>query len=302
MLTNKAYNDQAIAFSLKNKLKDYSQLIKLRLNTTVVFSTFIGYLLGSSGHVNVTGLFVVVIGGFLTVGAANGINQIIEKNSDKLMRRTENRPLATNRMSVEEAVIACLIMGILGVGMITMYLNTLSGVLSLVSLCLYGFLYTPLKKITPFSVYVGAVPGALPAIIGYVAASGTIGVMGWILFLIQFIWQFPHFYSIAWLCDDDYKRAGLKMMPIGTTKDRKAATQIVIFAALLIPVSLLPYMYGYSHIISTCFLVLVSGLFTWQSIQLYMKLDNPSAKKLMFYSIMYLPVMFLILLIDKMIS
>jgi len=302
MLTNKVYKDQAISFSFKNKLKDYSQLIKLRLNITVVFSTFIGYLLGSTGHINVTGLIVVVVGGFLTVGAANGINQIIEKNSDKLMKRTENRPLVTNRMSVEEAVIACLIMGIVGVGMITLYLNTLSGILSLVSLCLYGFLYTPLKKVTPFSVYVGAVPGALPAIIGFVAASGAMGVMGWILFLIQFIWQFPHFYSIAWLCDDDYKRAGLKMMPIGTTKDRKAATQIVIFAALLIPVSLLPYMYGYSHIISTCLLVLVSGLFTLQSIQLYLKLNNASAKKLMFYSIMYLPVMFLILLIDKMIS
>jgi len=302
MLANKAFQEKGVSFSLKNKLRDYSQLIKLRLNITVVFSTFIGYLLGSTGHINLTGLIVVVAGGFLTVGAANGINQIIEKNSDKLMKRTENRPLATNRMSVEEAVIACLIMGVIGVGMITVYLNTLAGVLSLVSLCLYGFLYTPLKKVTPLSVYVGAVPGALPTIIGFVAASGVMGVMGWILFLIQLIWQFPHFYSIAWLCDDDYKRAGLKMMPIGTSKDRKAATQIVVFAALLIPVSLLPYMYGYSHIVTTAFLVLVSGLFTWQSIQLYRTLSNASAKKLMFYSIMYLPVMFLILLIDKMIS
>jgi len=302
MLTKKLYNDKSISFSFKNKLKDYSQLIKLRLNITVVFSTFIGYLLGSSGHVNVLGLVVVVAGGFLTVGAANGINQIIEKNSDRLMKRTENRPLATNRMRVDEAVIACLIMGIAGVWMISSYLNVMAGLLSLLSLCLYGFLYTPLKKITPISVYVGAIPGALPTIIGYVAASGSMGVMGWILFLIQLIWQFPHFYSIAWICDEDYKRAGLKMMPIGTKKDQKAALQIVIFAALLIPVSILPYYYGYSHIISTVLLVLVSTLFTGQSIQLYRSLSNASAKKLMFFSFMYLPVMFLILLIDKMIS
>src|SRR2546426_774787 len=175
MITEKTYKASAISFSLKNKLTDYAQLIKLRLNLTVVLSTFIGFLLGSQGHVNWTGLLVVVVGGFLTVGAANGINQIIEKNSDRLMKRTENRPLATGRMSVEEAVIACMAMGIAGVWMIAAYLNPLSGILSLVSLCLYGFVYTPLKKITPLSVYIGAVPGALPTIIGYVAAAGSVG-------------------------------------------------------------------------------------------------------------------------------
>jgi heme o synthase len=302
MLTNKIYTSRAITFNLKNKLRDYQQLIKFRLNLTVVLSTFFGYLLGSNGTINWTGLLVVVVGGFLTVGAANGINQIIEKNSDKLMKRTENRPLASNRMSVEEAVIACLIMGIAGVLLISVYLNTMSGILSLISLCLYGFAYTPLKKITPFSVYVGAIPGALPTIIGFVAASGTIGMLGVILFIIQFIWQFPHFYSIAWLCDDDYKRAGLKMMPVGTGKDKHGALQIVLFSVLLIPVSLLPYLYGYSHMGTTALLVLCSALFTYQSVNLYSNLENKSAKKLMFTSIMYLPVMFLIMLLDKMIA
>src|ERR1017187_9176143 len=147
MLTKNIYSGNAVSFNLKSKLRDYSQLIKLRLYITVVFSTFIGYLLGSSGHVNLSGLLVVVIGGFLTVAAANGINQIIEKNSDKLMKRTENRPLATNRMSVTEASIACLVMGIAGVWMIAAFLNPLSGILSFIALCLYGFVYTPLKKI-----------------------------------------------------------------------------------------------------------------------------------------------------------
>jgi heme o synthase len=302
MLTNKVYTTTTAAFSLRNKLRDYQQLIKFRLNLTVVLSTFFGYLLGSNGAIHWSGLLVVVIGGFLTVGAANGINQIIEKHSDKLMKRTENRPLASNRMSIEEAVIACLVMGIAGVWLISAYLNTLSGILSLISLCLYGFAYTPLKKITPFSVYVGAIPGALPTIIGFVAASGTIGMLGFILFTIQFIWQFPHFYSIAWLCDDDYKRAGLKMMPVGTGKDRKGAMQIVLFSLLLIPVSVLPYIYGYSHIITTVLLVACSALFTLQSVNLYKSLENKFAKRLMFTSIMYLPVMFLIMLVDKIIS
>ena len=302
MVTKNIYKDGAVSLSFKDKLRDYQQLIKLRLNLTVVLSTFFGYLLGTTGHVNWNGLLVVVFGGFLTVGAANGINQIIEKNSDKLMKRTEDRPLATNRMSVTEAAIACLIMGIAGVFLITAYLNLLAGVLSLASLCLYGFVYTPLKKITPFSVYVGAVPGALPTIIGYVAASGTIGALGWILFIFQFIWQFPHFYSIAWICDEDYKRAGMKMMPIGTKKDKKAAFQIVLFSVLLLPVALLPYKFGYSHIGTTIALFLCSALFTWQSIVLYRNLENKEAKKLMFYSIVYNPLMFLIMLIDKMIS
>jgi len=302
MLTDNIYKERAVSFSLKDKLRDYNQLIKLRLNLTVVFSTFIGFLLGSTGHVHWSGLLVVVIGGFLTIGAANGINQIIEKNSDKLMKRTENRPLATNRMSVEEAAIACLVMGTAGVLMISLYLNMTAGLLSLVSLCLYGFVYTPLKKITPFSVYVGAIPGALPTIIGFVAASSKLGAMGWIIFVIQLIWQFPHFYSIAWICDEDYKRAGLKMMPIGTIKDRKAALQIVLFSLLLIPVSFLPYYYGYSHIITTALMVLCSTVFTLQSYKLYRSLENATARKLMFYSIMYLPVMFLIMLVDKMIS
>jgi protoheme IX farnesyltransferase len=288
-----------VTLSWKNKLRDYSQLVKFRLNMSVVFSTFLGFILGSKGAINWMDLAIVVLGGFLTVGAANGINQIIEKDSDRLMKRTENRPLATNRMGVIEATIACLIMGVAGVWMIGHYLNPLSGLLSMIALCSYAFLYTPLKKLSPLSVYVGAIPGAISPTIGFVAASGKLETFAILLFLIQFIWQFPHFYSIAWLLDDDYKRAGLKMMPLGTSKDRKAAVQIVLFSLLLIPVSFLPYMLGCAHLITCILLAIGSSLFAFQSVSLYRNLSNASAKKLMFGSIIYLPAMFLILLLEK---
>ncbi|MGZ5242683.1 MAG: heme o synthase [Bacteroidia bacterium] len=300
MIAEKIYSESTAAtFSWKDKLRDYSQLVKFRLNISVVFSTFLGFILGTIGDIHWLHLAIVVVGGFLTVGAANGINQIIEKDSDRLMKRTENRPLATNRMSVIEAGIACTLMGIAGVWMIGHFLNPLSGLLSLVALCSYAFLYTPLKKLSPLSVYVGAIPGAISPTIGYVAASGNLDTFAILLFVIQFIWQFPHFYSIAWILDDDYKRAGLKMMPLGTTKDRKAAIQIVLFSVLLIPVSFLPYFLDCAHLITCILLAIASGIFAYQSITLYKNLSNASAKKLMFGSIIYLPAMFLILLLEK---
>ena len=304
MIADKAYT-KAHPFSFKEKVKDYNQLIKFRLNLTVVMSTFIGFLLGSDANIHWTGLLIVVVGGFLTVGAANGINQIIEKDSDALMLRTENRPLASQRMSVTEAVIACLIMGVTGVLLIGLYLNAFSAMLSLLSLVLYGFVYTPLKKISPIAVYVGAIPGAIPPMIGFVAACNHIGPMAWTLFFIQFIWQFPHFYSIAWLLDDDYKRAGIRLLPLGTVKGNGAAAQIIFFSLLLIPVSFLPYILDTEKHLHTLIigilLMICSAGFTYFSIRLFRELSNKAAKKLMFYSIMYLPVIFLIMLIEKLI-
>ncbi|MCX6351126.1 MAG: heme o synthase [Bacteroidetes bacterium] len=287
------------AFSLKLRLKDYVQFIKLRLNLLVIFSTALGFLIANPHNINWFNLLVVSLGGFLTVGAANGINQIIERDSDRLMLRTENRPLAQNRMSMLEATIAALIMGIIGVGMIAHYLVGMCAILSLVSLCLYGFVYTPLKKVTPLAVHIGAIPGALPAVIGYVAANGSLDGMAWILFFIQVLWQFPHFYSIAWILDDDYKRAGIKLMPLFAMKDKRGAIQIMLFTSLLIPMSVLAFILGFTGLIATIVLVALSGYFFYQSLQLLKDLTNASAKKLMFGSFLYLPVAFIIILIDK---
>ncbi|MDZ4838896.1 MAG: heme o synthase [Bacteroidota bacterium] len=288
--------------TIKSKINDYKQLIKFRLNLTVVLSTFIGFMLGSGAEFDTFGLIITLIGGFLTVGSANGINQIIEKDSDALMLRTENRPLASNRMGVPEAVVSTLIMGIVGVGLIAFYLNNLAAILSLVSLLLYGFLYTPLKKHTPFAVYVGAIPGAIPPMIGFAAAAGALGTTAWTLFLIQFIWQFPHFYSIAWILEDDYKRAGIKLHPIGAKTQNAASIQIMLFSFLLIPVSFLPYFLGIGHLATAFVIMACSIVFSWLSYQLYEEKTNKEAKRLMFGSIMYLPIIFLIMLVDKLIS
>lgn len=288
------------SFSLKAKIKDYNQLVKLRLNLTVVMSTFVGYMLGSpTTGIDWLGLVIIVVGGFLTVGAANGINQIIEKESDAKMRRTENRPLAQGRMSVWEAVAACLIMGLGGVWLIGYFCNTYAAILSFISLFLYSFVYTPLKRISPISVYVGAIPGAIPPMIGFVAAGGAIGTQAIVLFIIQFIWQFPHFYSIAWLLDEDYKRAGLRMHPIGAQIGPAAAVQILIFTAILIPVSFLPYVVGTNSIWACLALAVCAAFFTWPAFQLYEEQTNKEAKKLMFGSILYLPVIFIVLMVDK---
>ena len=301
MNTEKIYIENSASVTLKSKMRDYSQLIKVRLNLTVVFSTFIGFLLGSSGSVHWMDCLIVCAGGFLTVGAANGINQIIERDSDKLMRRTENRPLAQNRMGIAEAAITSLILGAVGVILIGYYLSPLCGILSLASLIAYGFIYTPLKKVTPLAVYIGAFPGAASPIIGYVASHGSLDMMALLLFIVQFAWQFPHFYSIAWVLDDDYKRAGLKMMPLFAKKDRSGALQIVLFTAILLPLSFLPYMLGLGSIWSAIVLEVCSLYFFYKSIVLLKEVTNASARGLMFTSFFYLPLVFIIMLLDKLI-
>lgn len=290
-------NTTAISFA--DKWQDYKQLVKFRLNLTVVFSTLVGYLIGIENHFSWSQFFYLLVGGFLTVGAANTINQIIERDSDRLMKRTENRPLAKGRMSIAEATIASLIMGIIGVLIISLNLNHTAGLLSLLSLCLYAFVYTPLKKVSPIAVYVGALPGALPVLIGYVAATGTFGIAAWVLFAIQVIWQFPHFYAIAWVLKDDYKRAGLRLQPLGSGKEKGAASQILIFTLLLLPLSVLPYLLGFGTLIGMTLLLIVSLYFGWMALNLYRKLENNFAKKLMFGSFAYLPIVFLIILIEK---
>jgi protoheme IX farnesyltransferase len=287
--------------SISLKLKDYSQLVKLRLNLTVVFSTFIGFLLGAQGRIHWLDLLIVCLGGFLTVGAANGINQIIERDSDKLMRRTENRPIAQGRMSILEACITSLILGTAGVYLIAHYLSPLCGILSFLSLVSYAFIYTPLKKVTPLNVYIGAFPGAVSPIIGYAASKGSLDMTALCLFVIQFVWQFPHFYSISWLLDDDYKRAGLKMMPLGAKKDKAGAIQIVAFTAILLPLSFLPYFLGLGSVVAAIVLEAASLYFFFRSIMLLKDLSNLSSKKLMFTSFFYLPLVFIIMLIDKLI-
>ena len=286
-------------FPYIGKIQDYAQLIKLRLSFVVVFSAIMGYYLGTYGQSSWAILGWLFLGGFLVTGASNAINQILEKDTDKLMSRTSSRPLPAGRMSMAEAIISAGIMSIAGISILWFALNQLCGFLGTIALLSYAFLYTPLKKISSISVFVGAIPGALPPLIGWVAATGSIGLVGVLLFSIQFIWQFPHFWAIAWVLDDDYKKAGFRMLPSRGGKDKFSAFQTLAYSAMLIPIGLLPYFLGFTGWISAVIVVLAGLMLVWPSARLYIFVDNKSASKLMFSSFIYLPIVLLALVLDK---
>ncbi len=284
---------------MKAKLKDYSQLIKFRLTFTVVLSSIFGYLIGYSGSLNWTELTALIVGGFLVVASSNGLNQIIEKNFDLLMTRTENRPLAQNRMSILEASIFCIATGIVGVYMLGAYLNQYAAILGIGSLISYAFIYTPLKRVSSIAVYIGALPGAIPPLLGWVAATGRFSAAAGILFLIQFVWQFPHFWAIAWVLDDDYNKAGYRLLPLKSGRSKSTALIVLICSALLIPISVLPYLINMSGILSVVLLVGGSVALTYVAARLYKSVSIIDAKCLMFASILYNPFVLIVLLIDK---
>jgi protoheme IX farnesyltransferase len=242
---------------------------------------------------------MLAIGGFLVTGSANGINQVIEKDFDKLMQRTANRPVATNRMSVLEASIFSGLIGIIGVSMIALFLNQISGILAFAALISYAFLYTPLKRISPISVFVGAFPGAIPTMLGWVAFTGKIDSSALVLFGVQFFWQFPHFWSIAWILDDDYKRAGFKMLPSNPGRDKSTALQTLAFSLVLIPIGMLPAQMGISGMISGIVGIFGGLMLSYYAFRLFKSCEIKDAKKLMFASFIYLPMVQLAYLIDK---
>jgi len=282
------------------KVSDYSQLIKFRLSTLVVFSAAAGYLIGFNGQVNWVNFFLVLSGGMLVTAASNGFNQIIERKTDALMNRTSGRPLPAGRMSVNEALIASSIMGLLGVVPLWIFVNPLTGFLSLLSLLLYTLAYTPLKKITPLAVFVGAIPGAMPPLIGWVAATGSIEPAALSLCALQFIWQFPHFWAIAWVQDEDYKRAGFKMLPSPDGQGKRSAFQTLVYTLSLIPLSFLPQIYGTGNNFSTIILIIFGIAFSFQALKLYRQCSMQAARQLMFGSFFYLPMIQITLLIGKM--
>ncbi len=278
------------------KIKDYASFSKLRLASLVVFSALCGYLMAAD-NTNWKDLILLLVGGFFVTGSSNGFNQIIERKPDALMKRTQNRPLPQNRMSLQEAVIVASVMGLLGV--ILLYLiNPLSALLGAIALFLYTAVYTPLKKETPFAVFIGAFPGAIPPMLGYIAFTGALDLEAWILFAVQFMWQFPHFWAIAWKLDDDYKLAGFKMLPSGN-RDKSSAYLILVYTLMMIPASLLPLFFGLSGYISGG-VILIAGIgFLVLAIKLFKTLSLPDASRLMFASFIYLPVVQVAMLIDK---
>ncbi len=282
-----------------SRVRDYAQLIKMRLSSLVVFSAAMGFLLASEGSVNWSRFVLLILGGFLVTGSSNGFNQIMERNYDKLMDRTALRPLPDKRMSIQEALLVSILTGIAGICILWNFMNPLSGMLGLFALLSYTLAYTPLKRITPFSVFVGAIPGAIPAMLGYVAVTNTIGMEALILFCIQFIWQFPHFWAIAWVLDDDYKKAGFDMLPSSGGRDRKSAMLTLIYTCSLLPVGLMPYFFHMTGIISAVIISLTAVYFIYQSSTLLRTCSVRSAQQLMFGSFIYLPVAMIALVCDK---
>ncbi len=275
--------------------------MKLRLAALVVVSAGICYGIATDGFE--WGVFgSLIVGGTLLTGASNGFNEVMERELDGLMERTKARPLPTGRMSVAEGLAVATFTGAAGIGMLWALINPMSGILGLIALLSYVLAYTPLKRITPFAVFVGAIPGAIPPMLGCVAATGGFGTithLAWLMFAVQFIWQFPHFWAIAWRLNDDYLLAGFRMLPSIDGRDRASAFQIVVYAIGLIPISLLPTFFGFVGNIAAVVAVIAGGIFAKQAIDLYRSLDADDAKKLMFGSFIYLPVVQLAYLFDK---
>ncbi len=283
--------------TVKSRLQDYGQLLKLRLSMLVVLSAALAYMIGSS-TVDFTKLWLLVLGGFLVTGASNGLNQIFERHTDKMMLRTRMRPLPDSRMAVSEAWAISILTGIAGIAILFLFINFKSGMLGLIALLSYAFAYTPLKKITPFAVFIGAFPGAVPTLLGWVAATNSFSYQGWVLFAIQFMWQFPHFWAIAWKLHDDYMSAGFQMLPSGG-KNTSSALQTAVYTFTLIPLGLLPYWIGMSGKVSAVIITLAGIVFFYQSLRLIKSCSDEDAKKLMFGSFVYLPLVLTAILLDK---
>lgn len=228
------------------KIRDYAQLMKPNLSFMVVFSSVVGYLIVPGVQFLWKNVLLLFLGGMLVTNGANIINQILERYSDRMMKRTMLRPLPDERMGVTEAWILCILSAIAGVGLLGYYFNMAAAMLSLLSLLLYGFAYTPMKKIHPIATFVGAIPGALPPLIGWVAATGSLGLGGWALFLIQFFWQFPHFWAIAWVGYEDYLKAGIRMLPSKEGKTSFTGLQCIFYSLTLVPLAMLPHQLGLS--------------------------------------------------------
>jgi heme o synthase len=291
---------------LAAKVKDYFQLIKFTLSFMVVFSTVVSFLIASSekhfSREKYISVLLLFAGGMLVTGAANAINQVLEKNSDALMKRTAKRPVASGRMSENEATVFAVIAGLLGTALLWYFFNYQSAIISLFSLFLYGFIYTPLKKVNSISVLVGGVPGALPCLIGWVAAYGAGDIEwtgGWILFGIQFLWQFPHFWAIAWLAHKDYTTAGFKLLPGDKGPEKFTAIQSIMYSALMVPVGVLPHFYNIAGSTSMWIILGCNVWMVYASVMLYLKMNAKSARTVMFSSYFYLMIVLLSLYADR---
>jgi len=274
--------------------------MKFTLSFTVVFTCVICYMLAPTVKAyDWSMILLLTFAGLCITGSANAINQAVEKDTDAKMKRTASRPVASGRMSQTTAYTFAIITGILGVVIMWQFFNISSALLSAFSLFLYAFIYTPLKKINSIAVLVGAFPGALPCLIGWVAGNDDFAYAGWALFLIQFLWQFPHFWAIAWVSHADYSSVGFKLLPADKGPTKFTALQSIMYAVLMIPFGFLPYYLGLTGQISMLILLVANIFMVVQCVRLYQNMGVPAARRVMFSSYIYLPIVYLALLADK---
>lgn len=290
---------QTIVLTNSYRSVAYWKLLKPRLSMLVAFSCAFGFLLSTQGEINWVKLSVITLGGFLLSGASVTINQIIEREEDALMDRTRKRPIPLQILSVKSATIFAWVCLLLSILLLFWGSNLLTVILSIISMALYSFVYTPLKKVGPIAVFVGAIPGALPPLLGWVANTGMISYESLVIFGIQFIWQFPHFWAIAWVADDDYRKAGFKLLPSGGGKDHNTAIQIMTYTLFLLPLGLLPAWIGLTGINSALIATLCGTAFLAQTFSLMKTGSNQSAMRIMFGSFLYLPIVQISYLLDK---
>lgn len=292
--------DYTFMYFLTVRVKAYYELIKFRLSALVTFSAVFGFILGDSGALFSWGnFFALMVGGFLISGASGAANEIWERDYDKLMKRTQNRPLPLNIISLSEAYWFTSIIAVIGISILWIFTNPLTTGLGVLSMILYVFVYTPLKRVGPIAVFVGAIPGAMPPLLGWTAATGSISYEAMIIFGIQFIWQFPHFWAIAWVSDEDYKKAGFKLLPSGGGKDLNTAIQIMIYTLFLLPLGLLPTYFGLTGLNSGIIATICGVLFLAQTFSLMRDCSRKSALRIMFGSFLYLPIVQISYLLDK---
>ncbi len=274
-----------------SKIGDYIMLVKLKLSLLVVFTSLMAYMIVAGSNVSIIGLVMLGIGGFLVTGAANALNQVLEKDHDRNMTRTADRPITAGRMKPSEGVMFAGLSCLIGVSILAMF-NPLTSLLGMLSLICYSFVYTPMKRYSTSAVAIGAIPGALPALIGCTAFEGTITMFGIGIFALQFLWQFPHFWAIGYLSFDDYQNAGYKLLPEDEDGrvNRSLGLHSTMYSLLMIPVIGLMYFMGSGSLIASVIVLVTSIIYIAFSFNFHKRFDRASGLKLMFYSFVYLPI------------
>jgi len=287
----KTYQVETPVAKVHTKLGDYVMLVKLKLSLLVVFTSLMSYLVVAGSQAGLVQMILLGVGGFLVTGAANALNQVLEKDHDKNMKRTADRPITAGRMTMSEAVMFAGLSCLIGVSILALF-NPLTSLLGMLSLICYAFVYTPMKRYSTSAVAIGAIPGALPALIGCTAFEGTISMFGLGIFALQFLWQFPHFWAIGYLSFDDYQNAGYKLLPEDEQGkvDRSLGLHSTFYAILMLPVVVAMAYFGASSVISASIVFLTSAIYVAFSYNFHKKFDRPSGLKLMFYSFVYLPI------------